>query len=369
MTVTEVLHAALRAGTLEFNRPAALTPAVTAANAATGAFLRCILPASPWMRAQRDLVRSRRKTSLEFVTFHVGVGDGSEVHPNQTLRHREYMSMIDMMFASARLMDMSARTIVLSDAGTDFDQCRTRINAIMRADVDGSKLMLERTLRQLRHVEASAFDMPMVILDTDILINAPLQPAITEDFDVAVTWRENKAQPINGGFLVLNNSRPEASRRFMRRLAATFAERYADSAAWFGDQLALRDCVGLSLKEMRAKSLVEVDGCRIQLLPCDTYNFSPENRYSEILTDRADKVVMHFKGERKRLMGPYWRAWLRPRQSFSPLVHLRARGERKSLASMAAAEAALPIQGGDSEAESLVKTATASASQDQGGFA
>jgi len=288
---------------------------------------------------------------LDFVTFHVSVASTSEVHPNQTLRHSEYMSMIDMMFASARLMDSSARAVVLTDNNTDFSLCRTTIDAFARADIDVSKLMLERTRSQMRYIEASAFAAPIIILDSDILINGSLERIFDVDFDVAVTWRERQDQPINGGFLILNNRRPDVARGFFQRFSSIYLERYADQAAWYGDQLALGDCVGLSLEELRNQSaLVEVDGCRILLLPCKTHNFSPKNRYSEIQVDRPDEVVLHFKGARKRLMAPYWYAWLRPRRSFSPFVHLRARKERKALAALVASEAGVsPVQKKDKE--------------------
>lgn len=280
---------------------------------------------------------------MYFVTFHVSPASGSEVHPNQTLRHREYMSMIDMMFASARLIDRSARTVVLTDSNTDFSLCSTPIDAIVRTDIDAGKLMLERTCSQLSYIETSTFSAPIVILDSDILINAPLKPIFDVDFDVALTWRASKVQPINGGFLILNNRRPDVSRRFFQKFSSIYLERYAEQAAWYGDQLALRDCVGLSLTELRKHTLLEVDGCRILLLPCDSHNFSPDNKYTEIQADRPEKVVLHFKGERKRLMAPYWHAWLKPRRSFSPFVHLRAKQERKSLAGLVASEAGLPL--------------------------
>lgn len=280
---------------------------------------------------------------MDFVTFHVSLTSGSEVHPNQTLKHQEYMSMIDMMFASARQIDRSARTVVLTDNTTDFSICRTPIDVIVRADIDASKLMLERTHSQMRYIEASTFAAPIVILDSDILINGSLKKIFDVNFDVAVTWREREDQPINGGFLILNNRRPDVARRFFQKFSSIYLERYADQTAWYGDQLALRDCVGLSLTELRKHTLVEMNGCRIFLLPCDSHNFSPDNKYTEIQADRPEKVVLHFKGERKRLMAPYWYAWLRPRSSFSPFVHLRARQERKSLARLVMSETGLQL--------------------------
>ena len=85
----------------------------------------------------------------------------------------------------------------------------------------------------------------------------------------------------------------------------------------------------------------EVDGCRILMLPCDTYNFSPDNRFAEVAAYRSDKVILHFKGERKRLMGPYWQAWLRPR-SASILARLQALAERRRITRHIRSEARLP---------------------------
>lgn len=274
---------------------------------------------------------------MQFVTFHVALDNGETAHPNQTLKHGEYLSMIGMMFASVRMFDRAATTVVLTDTRTNFGALG--IDCVVREQVDGRMLMLERANAQMRYVESSAFESPMVILDSDILVNAPLQPIFDNDFDVAVTWRASAEQPINGGFLILNNRRPEVSRQFFRRFISIYREKYADRAAWYGDQLALRDCVGLERTQMARRKMVEVDGCRILLLPCDSHNFSPENRYAEISADRPEKVVLHFKGERKRLMEAYWHAWLRPRRSLSPLVHLRAWHERRSLLRLVAAEA------------------------------
>jgi len=268
---------------------------------------------------------------LEFVTFHVALGSNEAVHPNQTLAHQEYLSMIDMMFASARLFHPSAKRTVLTDTGTDFGGVRHNFDQTVRSSIDGKKMMLERANAQLQHVRNSEFKTPMVILDSDILINGSLLPIFDNDFDVALTWRANEAMPINGGFLLLNNVRPAVTRQFFERFTRTYHEKYMDQATWFGDQLALRDCVGLSLDGMGEQKVVEVEGCRILLLPCDIYNYSPKNQYAAICTSLPDKAVLHFKGERKRLMRPFWRAWLQPRGSYAPWVHFNGWRQRQWL--------------------------------------
>lgn len=279
---------------------------------------------------------------MEFVTFHVALGSSEEVHPNQTLKHREYLSMIDMMFASARLFHPDAKTTVLTDSDTDFSGMEHPVDRTVRCAIDNNKLMLERANAQSRHVQDSSFARPMVMLDSDILINASLLPIFERRFDVAVTWRDSDYMPINGGLLILNNARPAVAKRFFSRFTAIYLEKYSEQAAWFGDQLALRDCVGLGLADFAARETVEVDGCRILLLPCDTYNFSPSNRYGEICSELLGKVVLHFKGQRKRLMRPFWRAWLRPRRSYSPWVALDGWRERRWLSQQSVLEMQTP---------------------------
>jgi hypothetical protein len=144
--------------------------------------------------------------------------------------------------------------------------------------------------------------------------------------------------PINGGFIILNNVRPDASKGFLNRFVSIYRSKYAGQASWYGDQLALRDCVGLRADEMSAHDIVERDGCRILLLPCSTYNFSPRNLYRAICSPLTDKVVLHFKGQRKRLMAPFWRARLGPAHSRLPWAQFIGWRERRWIARQAEIE-------------------------------
>jgi hypothetical protein len=200
--------------------------------------------------------------------------------------------------------------------------------------------MLERAMAQQRYVLASNMAVPMVLLDSDILLNGSLGSVFERNFDVALTWRPNHEMPINGGLIILNNARPEAAKTFFSKYVTVYRTKYAGQARWFGDQLALRDCVGLRPEEMGEAEIVERDGCRLLLLPCDTYNFSPPNRYRSICCGLPEKVVLHFKGQRKRLMAPFWRAWLHPSRSASPWVQLIGWQARRRIARLAAVERA-----------------------------
>ncbi len=250
-------------------------------------------------------------TFAEFVTFHVSLAQGEGVHPNKTLAHLEYISNIDMMLESAKIHHPDMTAAILTNETTSLEGVSVpffRFNS----EVKAASLMLDRTKAQMGYIEASSFIAPIIILDSDILVNAKLDAVLEKDFDVALTWRDNDEMPLNGGFMILNNRRPELSKQFFRQFAELYIERYSGQADWYGDQLALRDIIGLTPAEMSAREIVNVGGCRILLLPCEVYNFSPENKYQAISAGLAGKVIVHFKGKRKRLMPLFFQARVKP---------------------------------------------------------
>jgi hypothetical protein len=168
-----------------------------------------------------------------------------------------------------------------------------------------------------------------------------------QDFDVAVSWRKSSHMPINGGLLILNNRRPEKARKFFDDYVTVYREKYIDSACWYGDQLALRDVCGVTHHEMGDRNLIEVNGYKILFLPCNRYNFSPEESYTAILKPISDSVILHFKGSRKRFMEPYWLAHLQLRQRSSLLRWVSSFMMRKSLAWKAADEMHVMTEGND----------------------
>lgn len=281
-----------------------------------------------------------------FVSFHSDRPDGvAGAHPNANLDHAGYRRMLDLLFRSVRLTHPAAQCVLLTDRATGMAGVRGPVRRI-DGPVDHGALMLSRSEAQAVFVANDRFARPLVLLDSDILLNGSLQPLFADDFDVAVTWRPVKDMPLNGGLLILNNRRPEVSRDFFARFLRTYRERFATggNAAWYGDQRALQECVGLLRHQLAQQSVVVKDGCRIRLLPCDTYNFSPENRLDAIADGLPDKVVLHFKGQRKRLMQPYWDAFLAPRTRRWWFPQARARKARERLQAMIAAEPPLTSQ-------------------------
>ncbi|MBK8101487.1 MAG: hypothetical protein IPK26_30775 [Planctomycetes bacterium] len=283
---------------------------------------------------------SDRIAAPEFVSFHADRPVGAAAaHPHTSLASRGYMAMLDMLYRSARLFHPGAACTLLTEAATRVRGIRGRVRRLDTA-VDHAALMFSRALAQLRCVETGTFARPLVLVDSDILFRASLQEVFAQDFDVGLTWRLNKKMPINGGLILLHNRRPDVARGFFRRFLGIYRDRYGtgDSASWYGDQLALLDCVGLRREQMERQALHVVDGVRILFLPCDTYNFSPDDTWTAIASGLPDKCVLHFKGARKRLMEPFWAAFLARQESRMPWVRWAADRQCQRIAALAAAE-------------------------------
>ena len=198
--------------------------------------------------------------------------------------------------------------------------------------------MLSRSLAQLDYINENALSRPLLLIDSDILVNRSLESLFCQDFDVALTWRHLKSAPINGGLIILNNRRPDVVRAFFRRFVMIFQQRYRHKGQWFGDQLALRDLIGLSHHALSRAHILSIDGCRVLLLSCEDYNFSPDCRLSAIADPLEDKFILHFKGARKTLMERFWVTHLEPREllwPFSKMAGFRARRQLHELMTQA----------------------------------
>jgi|CXWL01.1.fsa_nt_gi hypothetical protein len=270
--------------------------------------------------------------AVSIATFHVEINrDGGGPHPNANLKSEQYLDMVDMLFMSAQQFHPESKCIVLTDETTRLGAVSSycsRMNYAVRHD----KIMLDRMGAQRAFIKEYDFSRPLVLADSDVLINNSLDSVFQQDFDVGLTWRDNSEMPINGGIILVNNRRRDASRRFFTVMHEIYESKYADRAEWYGDQYAIRDFIGMTVEEIASHhGMVEAQGCRILLLPCEQYNYSPKNAVTSIASRFPDKYVLHFKGERKPLMKLYWQAHLLSLKSWNPFVWLCARRARRAI--------------------------------------
>jgi hypothetical protein len=245
---------------------------------------------------------------MNFVTFHVQRRALHEIHPDASvvdLDNVRCVQMVEMMFASAERAHRNIIRTILTDSTSDLSylQCEA---VRVEQEVRPHALMRDRAAAQARYFDTYGFDKPVVLLDSDVLLFRSLAPVFEFDFDIAVTWRKRDEMPINNGLIVVNNKRPHIVRQFFRRYVEIFDERYLADADWYGDQMALQDVVGCRREDFSDYRIVDASGCKVLLLPCSEYNFTPGKNLRKLAWPSTRRAVYHFKGRRKPQMVEFW---------------------------------------------------------------
>lgn len=169
--------------------------------------------------------------------------------------------------------------------------------------------MYERCRAMCAYVHSQAFNSPTVFLDGDAFVNTDLNPIFKTIRDVAVTYRNDPGlMPINEGVIFAKPT--EGTRKFFRAYLATYEnlakvpeiiEYYGSNPGikrWRGGQLSLNalTCPPGVPSEM---DRIQVAGCSVQYLPCETWNFSLDLHKPYAPRELDTKAILHQKGDRK----------------------------------------------------------------------
>jgi len=128
-----------------------------------------------------------------------------------------------------------------------------------------------------------------LILDTDVVLMSDFREKLTGDWDVALTRRDvviapdgtnvAKSMPYNTGVMFSRNGAFWADCAEVCRMMPEAQKR------WYGDQLSVR-------------YVAQRGGYRVLELPCDVWNYTPHVDGEDL----ADKIAVHYKGNRKEWM-------------------------------------------------------------------
>lgn len=216
----------------------------------------------------------------------------------------EYRDLLAILFRSVELFHPGAKTVLLTDERTPLEALSADTE-VVRCRVDRDRVVHSRLLAQIAYLRHRAGKSAVVFLDPDIIVNADLTPLLVEEFDVALTYRDLPEMPINDGVIVVNARAGRAGLRFLKRVRSIYDRYCADDPYWFGSQRAFIAALGKQFAN-RSSDVIEVRRCRVRLLPCEQWNFSPEHNEEENAAELRNKYILHFKGERKSLMPLYW---------------------------------------------------------------
>ena len=221
--------------------------------------------------------------------------------------YRKYQQekLLSMMFKSVRKIYPDCRCVILTDTKSKIQEEPDIKVIAYEVDVKLPQVAIyQARLEFLKQADASSH---IVFLDTDMLVQRSLDAIFEKDFHICLTYILGRKYPINAGIMFIHRQGIIQAIKFFEILLKFYLERYP---GWtWNIRYAFRDVIGKhNFKEM-PKEILNIQGIKIMLVPCDLYNYSsedghPMDEYS------PEKFVLHFKGPRKPDMISYFKRYL-----------------------------------------------------------
>jgi len=274
---------------------------------------------------------------MTFVTFHASLNSETEdilqskgVHFNTA---DIYERQINWLLRSAEFYFPACRMVVITDLDTNFnDLIHDRLKGsveIFRAKAPGHGAMLSRARAQVEWLEQEKLNQtlqaePIILVDSDMIINGSMDELRSSDYDVALTYRTHRKMPINGGVFIIAPGQMDNALRFSRWVEQIYTSKFSDDL-WYGHQQALIETVGRAdfdasnkshlLAHCPSPSSGDDQPVRIKLLSVEDWNYTVD---VTLKSARAllKARILHFKGTRKLLMEPYFSAFILSNRGF-----------------------------------------------------
>ncbi|KAJ3691998.1 hypothetical protein LUZ60_012348 [Juncus effusus] len=157
------------------------------------------------------------------------------------------------------------------------------------------------------------------------------------NFHVALTFRNNKNQPLNSGFIAVTGTIEgmQKAKLFLEQVLEAYISKYMNSSRMLGDQLALYWVIKSQLSSKIQKFYqheiftAEIKGVSLLFLPCEIYNWTPPEGAGQFHGMPLDVKIVHFKGSRKRLMLESWNYYNSTRNLSNMLCLILSSGRTK----------------------------------------
>ncbi|KAE8664951.1 UDP-D-glucuronate 4-epimerase 3 [Hibiscus syriacus] len=218
-----------------------------------------------------------------------------------------------------------SNVIILTDPVSDLSLHQTGVTVLpIRGEYSRDKLMHQRIRSYITFLEIKLEKLSQVqghithfiFTDSDIAVIDDLGQIFEhyQDFHLALTFRNNKDQPVNSGFIAVRGTHDGILRAkfFLEKVSEVYSSRYMKASRMLGDQLALfwvvkSDASFDAKRFSKAQAFTnEIGGASVLFLPCATYNWTPSEGAGQFHGMPLDVKVVHFKGSRKRLMLEAW---------------------------------------------------------------
>ncbi|KAJ8900305.1 hypothetical protein K2173_024945 [Erythroxylum novogranatense] len=235
------------------------------------------------------------------------------------------MAILNVFVNFIQLTMPRSKVIILSDPASDFSLHRDGVTMYpIQGEYSRDKLMLQRIKSYITFLETRLKDLAenpgntthYIFTDSDVAVVDDLEPLFHSfpNFHLALTFRNNKEQPLNSGFIAVRGTSDAILRakNYLQEVLNIYRSKYMKASRMLGDQLALAWTIksqpGFDLKRFtKGQAFQEEIGRTLVLfLPCATYNWTPPEGAGQFHGMPLDVKVVHFKGSRKRLMLESW---------------------------------------------------------------
>ncbi|KAK3133969.1 hypothetical protein QOZ80_6AG0543400 [Eleusine coracana subsp. coracana] len=266
-----------------------------------------------------------------FTTYSSGPAvDGKVPSDTVTVGNRSYgkversMAILDTFISFIQVSMPSSNVIILTDPSSKFSINQGTATLLpIDGDYSRGNLMLQRIKSYIAFLEQKLEDSEtvegfnhFVLTDSDIAVVDNLGHIFKKypHCHLALTFRNNKGQPLNSGFVAVRGTRNGISKAvaFFKEVFEAYRLKYMKASRMLGDQLALAWVVKSHLPSAFGKFSKhdpftgEVNGASVLFLPCAVYNWTPPEGAGQFRGMPLDVKVVHFKGSRKRLMLEAW---------------------------------------------------------------
>ncbi|KAI3869652.1 hypothetical protein MKX03_011849 [Papaver bracteatum] len=235
------------------------------------------------------------------------------------------LAILDVFINFIKVSMPQSNVVILTDPASDLSMHRNNVNVVpIAGEYSRDKLMLQRIksyiafleMKLEEHSRKQEYNHHYIFTDSDMSVVDDLGQIFQNypKFHLALTFRNNKEQPLNSGFIAVRGTHDGILRAkvFLKEVLEIYSSKYMEASRMLGDQKALAWIV-MSHPSFDAKRFTrpqpfidEIHGASALFLPCAIYNWTPPEGAGQFHGMPLDVKVVHFKGSRKRLMLESW---------------------------------------------------------------
>ncbi|KAJ6722743.1 POLYPHOSPHATIDYLINOSITOL PHOSPHATASE [Salix koriyanagi] len=204
------------------------------------------------------------------------------------------MAVLNVFINFIQVTMPRSNVVILTDPASDLSLSRNSVTVYpIQGDYSRDKLMLQRIRSYITFLETRLGELALnpghtshyIFTDSDIAVVDDLGHLFNDhpNFHLALTFRNNKEQPLNSGFIAVRGTADAILRAkiFLQEVLKVYSSKYMSASRMLGDQLALAWAVkshpGFDMRRFtKAQAFLEnIGGASVLFLPCATYNWTP----------------------------------------------------------------------------------------------